>query len=797
MKILNQAIRSLSRNKLYSYINMIGLTLSLSCFIILSSYVYQETTVDHFCEHPDDVYLLTIQRSNGQTHIGTTEHVEFTADQRNPLDDPAIKYQSTFIILEDDFVSYNEYDYNATVLAADSLFLKIVTFPVVTGSSRLDQPNQALLTEEFARKLFGKENPVGKSIRYSSGKYVTVTGVIGKTSTKSSFTFDVMISKNLHTGWMYMPYNVVLLEPGTDYKTLNKKNEDFLALESHFGIPVRYQFFPLKKFYFDNSITLYNTVIQKGNSSSIWVLSIASVLILILGLFNFINLYTVIVVKRSREFGVKKVYGAGGTKIFTQLLTENILLTGVSLLLSWCTVEIFYWILNDYFQINIQTSFRFNVLLTISLLVSLSLIACLYPYLKFTYSTTVTSIRNTTFSNYSLAFRMIILSIQYIFTLSLIVSACYFMVQLNYMLHTDVGYNTKNIIQSSLIRFNKTYDNAGDSYEDTQNQMTGMANRIKESTLFFHVTGNVASPNSLPSGAIFSKEGFDPQAFHFEYVSQTYFDLFEIELKEGRLWDPEKDKFTQYRMIINETAQQLFNIQNLEKDFLQPESRMWWVYDGEGMDTNPPYEIVGVVKDFKIGHLSGKTPPVAFFFSPNDIGENVIASVVPGKKQEAIRFLQEIHKEYVMGGEFTYLFLEDEIAAMYETDKQTTYIYVLFAIIAILISCLGLFGISLFDIRQRYHEIAIRKVNGALSAEIMQMLLKKYVRLFLLSSIVSIPVSYLAINYYTKDFAHKTPLSGWIYILAFILTASVSFLTLYYQVKRAADMNPAETIKSE
>ena len=214
------------------------------------------------------------------------------------------------------------------------------------------------------------------------------------------------------------------------------------------------------------------------------------------------------------------------------------------------------------------------------------------------------------------------------------------------------------------------------------------------------------------------------------------------------------------------------------------------------MDTNPPYQIIGVVKDFKFTHLSKPTPPLVISNSGNYNSQKLMASIVPGKKQEAIAFLKKLHDDTV-GGEFEYSFVEDEVSAMYREDKKTAYIYSLFTIIAILISSLGLFSLSLFDVQQRYREIAIRKVNGATTNVVMAMMLRKYFKLLGLAFMISIPISLLAIFRYLDHFANKAPISWWIFAVALLITAGISLATLIWQIRKAARTNPAEAIKSE
>lgn len=209
------------------------------------------------------------------------------------------------------------------------------------------------------------------------------------------------------------------------------------------------------------------------------------------------------------------------------------------------------------------------------------------------------------------------------------------------------------------------------------------------------------------------------------YVNNNYMNMFGLKLKEGRTWN-DKDQFAQYKMMINETARKLFRIKDINEASLQTESRLWWSV-GTDESKNPAYQVVGVIEDFRTGHLSMGDASLAILY---DEGENptepLMAKIAEGKRKEAIQFLKELHNEVMGEGEFNYSFVEDEVEKLYDDDKRTTHIYVTFAGLAICVSCLGLFGLSLYDIRQRYREIALRKVNGATGKQIALLLVRKY-----------------------------------------------------------------------
>jgi ABC-type antimicrobial peptide transport system permease subunit len=254
------------------------------------------------------------------------------------------------------------------------------------------------------------------------------------------------------------------------------------------------------------------------------------------------------------------------------------------------------------------------------------------------------------------------------------------------------------------------------------------------------------------------------------------------------------DNIYTYNLIVNESTLKQFDISDWREGRLMP-SRRFVFPSWKDRHTIPTYSIVGVVKDFYIEHLSKRTSPTVFYFSNEHHGEPVVASFAPERRHEVLEFMKTLHDELV-GGEFTYSFIEDEIDILYSEDKKVAVICTTFTGMAILISMLGLLGVSLFDIRQRRKEIAIRKINGAMMKDIVRLLLKRYFALLGVAFAISIPVTLFVIVKYLENFAYKAPVSWWLFAVALAVTVVISLMTLIYQVYRAGIEPPAEVVKN-
>ena len=807
MKIIRLAIRSILHFRTYSGLNALGLALSLVCVLIIFRYTYSELTVDRFNKKLDRIYVTTIENSSNKGQIGLSGIYNYNNETTfvDLREHPGVDKYSQYFCMNNDEIDVDDRKFNATVLVADSNFLKIMDYPVVSGVHLLSDPKSALITQSFARKIFGDQNPTGKIFRHLSGEILTITGVIGQTSTKSSLSFDLVVSYHLTNDWSRMPQTLILLHPNVDYRTINKRYEDYFESRFWRG-QIRFQLFPLSKIYFDRNIGI--SMFKKGNYNNINMLMTVGFLILLVGIINYVNTFTVVILRRGKEFGVKKVFGAGRYNIFMQLLIENLSITVIALVSALFIAHIADPLITNILQFDRIPSARFDIALSFSLLLFLPVITTLYPFFRYNYRKPVTSLRNINTFKGRGSFRLILLSFQYIITIILIIVSLFFIKQLQFMLNTDPGYRIKDIVKVNFLKPNpdQRIRNA-EEWQASQNRENLIADEIVQKMdacpLFTNWTYG-QSPNK------FSQRGGNPFKFHEDDfkmikltgVSESWLRIFEIPLKEGRLWDDTTDDgYRDYFLIVTESVLKLYGITDFNDALLQSERRLWFSsVSGGDMSTNPPYKIVGVVKDFNYLHLSKSPDPTAFSYSRkysdgSSRYQQLIAAIVPGRTPDAIQFLRKLHDETV-GGEFVYSFVEDEVREMYKEDKKVATIYSIFTFIAIFISVLGLFSMSLFDIQQRRKEIAIRKVNGALVSDIIRIILKKYFLTLGISFVIAAPVALLAINRYLEDFANKAPVSWWLFAAALIITAGISLLTLIYQTLKAAGQNPAETVKS-
>lgn len=801
MRLLILSINALLKFRAYTVLNVVGLAVSLACVLTIARYIHQENTVNHCFPDYDRICLVKSIISNGECSLG---------GYRSGLEeDPAVEEFTAYTSVSDLTLVFGKQKVQSRVFSIDSTFFKMFPYKVLMGSNRIRRPGDVVITRSFWEEVLQGRPVVGGSFTNGQGRKFTIIGVVDAPATKTSWQPQMFMSDEIDAFLLYSPTYALRMVPGYDLKALNQKHGKEVPRNKWATYQtLRYEYLPLSELYFDADLERDNPMYRFGNPGYISVLTAVAFLMGLIGLLNFVNIYTVIMSRRSREFGIKKVFGAGKADIFVQIYVENMLLAGLALLLCWTILEVTRYLFYNELYIPVASDVRFDLLASAIVLWGLPLLTTVYPYLKFTRSLPVNSIRAITTSRVSVRSRMVFLGVQYVLTIFIISVSLFFVKQLDYMLHADLGFRTHDIINATMYHnplglYKDSKENLLDEGKRQQINRELVNRRMAESTLFEY--WNRSSNILLDGGRLenFALERAE-NGFHQALVTsmtRRTMDMYGLQLVEGRLWNDSVDEAlskNSFKVIINETAKRVLGVKDITREKLQPEDVHFassWMPDF----FNPPCEIVGVIKDFNVRHLSKATMPMVIYYD-SEIKWGLYAVTAAYRHEDrarVIRFLSDLYEEATGRTDFEYTLIEDVLAKMYEDDRRVVRIYTLFAGVAILISLLGLLAIALFDISQRRREIGLRKVNGAQARDIYPLLLRKYLAVLGVSAVVSVPLSWLAITLYLQGFAHKAPLTPGLFVVAVLVTALLSLLTVMWQVHRAAHVNPAEVIKRE
>lgn len=788
MKTLKHAIRYLFRSKTYTTINLIGLSFSLACCLLLVHYIHRELTVDTHCVDRENIYAVKMNMQ-GNSYLG-----EIKDKQSVGIDVSSIKNSTRILPSQNDFIINGEHRFVTRTLGIDSLFFKFFDYKLLQGTTDMDIPESVWLMKDFAYKVFGKENPVGKVIGYSNGKELVVKGILNQPENKTSINFDILVPISFVGGNM-TPMEFYSFTEGTDVSKLNMEGnkQHKLYPSDTDSREFTFEFIPVKDVYLDQSLKRELTdMIYGGNRFYLMITTGVCLLLFVTGLLNFVNIYLITLLKRGKEYGLKRVFGASGRNVFLQIWTENFLLMALSLVIAWLFMEIMIIPLGDMLDITYEYK-MFDFLSALAILIVVPILTSIYPYWKYSNTSPVLSIRSVSLSISSVRMRKVFLSVQYVLTFLLLSMSFYFNNQLEVMLNTEPGFRTKDVIIANLVYESKDFQSYTPEYMQQRMQRVSAIDAKLSSCPDIEQweASYIDILNGDYESNFFNGEG-QKFTLNMRLASPCFFDLYDIRFQECASGDKLSFDGAFCVAVLNRAAMDLLGYDNIQGAVITEETPMM----SRGRQ-NATFPVVAVVEDYYGGHLSLGKKPTVFFVMENISGDFYQIACVPGKVKNVLSYLEKVEKDVYGSGDFSYTMLEDDVAKLYANDRRIANIYTVFAIVAIVVSCLGLFGISLFDMRQHYKEIAIRKINGAGFKEINLMFLRKYLTLLIISFIVSIPLSLMLIFSYTDNFVVKAPVGIDIFLFAFVIVTVISLGTLYWQVHKAASINPAETIKTE
>ena len=786
---MKQAFRIISRMKGYTALSLLGLVISLSGTVIIARYLHQEWTIDHWMPDLDRTYVLMEERSGNnpypamfyKSYLGRAE-LQSPLDGQNEIE--YFSYASTYTTLQ---LKLDEGEMlKPQALKADSMFHRFFPLKAVAGTLVLRHEGDAIISEELAARLFPAEEAVGQTLTTDNDQLRTVIGVFRKPASKLSLNFDYVEYEaenpfNNQGNVFYM----VRLHPGASVKTYNKRQPiqtpNVFEME---GRTLRFQLAPyeglLSQLWGEKDVTVRSV----SSPKYLWMLFTASVLLFFVGIFNFLNLFAVMRSHRRHELEVRRLFGASRLDIFSMLYMENLLISALAMLGVWMVVELITPHMKDWFSIEQMSMPLFDTTLSLSIIFILPLIAIVGRLGK--------------------AGARSFLFLQYFISITLITVSLYLMRQLHFMMGSDPGYRTENILNCTPYP-SRTWTGSGgptmDWFEKMKNDSKLLNDRLMACP---HIKSFCSSGNIYKTGNELSVNNV---SLEYQGISPQQMEMYGLEVVQGRAFNDTLDTREQYRCLLNETAIRQLGIKDIEKETVLPARRLWWIFDyttGRMPDEQPlvPYEIVGVIRDYHPGKLSEPQPGMFFAYrkeEPDRLnGSEVAVEVMPGHEKEAIEYIQKTSREIFHVEELPYHWLKDDVASLYEEDRRTAHIFFTFSLLAIAVTCIGVLGLMMFDVRRRYREIALRKVNGATFRDIALLLSRRYLIILAAAAAVSIPVSLIGLHQLiTRYYTIHATIAWWIPLVSIAIVLLLCALTLWQQVWKATRIKPYEVLKEQ
>ncbi len=800
------ALRNLWKNKTFSGINIAGLALGIAAFVLILEYVSFEKNVNRFHEKREQIYRVLVQHKNGPTDDFVPSALAGALKQQFPEVTATCRLayvQKGIVTVPDTQKTANLRSFREdNALSADGDFFRIFSFPVLTGSPSLARPNTVALSQSKARTYFGQQDPIGKVITLNSqfGKTpYTVVSVFADVPENSDIQFDMVYAlssldnaaKNSGNDWARLDnwygafsQTVLLLNPAANPTALEQKSAGLL--KQHRPDEQETMLLqPLSHLHLGESLGDQRPT--AGKLSFVYTLGAIAFLILVIAWLNYINLSTAGSLKRAKEVGVRKVVGANRSQIIGQFLGESLLLNVLGLTLAMVLVS------------GLQKPFNGLVGRSLSLAtigespmwlagVGALLIGALLSgsYAAFVLSGfPVVSIVKNAFvrSGQGIRTRQLLVVFQFSISILLIIATVVLYRQLSFMQNQNLGMNLDQLLVI------KGPEVGSDSVKSAGK----VAFRHQIAQLPF--VRDYCNSGSVPGGWYnFNSDGVtrmnpspgdEKKNYAFTYIDDRFLKTYGIALAAGQNFTPEMcDKGMQaHRIILNERGAKKLGFSSAQDAV------------GQKIRFGEEYEIVGVVKDYHHQSLQQAIEPLIIF--PSYPSSNYSIRLAANDMPHQLAMLEQEYKQLFPGNPFEYFFVDERYQKQYQSEQQQGRIFTAASAMAILIACLGLFGLAAYTAEQRTKEIGVRKVLGASVASIIVLLSRDFIKLVVIALVLASPLAWWGMNQWLQDFAYHITIDGWVFFWAGIVAIGIALLTVLYQSLKAAYSNPVKSLRAE
>ncbi|SEI43061.1 putative ABC transport system permease protein [Dyadobacter koreensis] len=788
---LKIALRNLWKHKVFSFINVLGLTVGMSACFLIFLYVHFEVSYDAFHTKADRIYRLVtdIKTPSETINTGVTSWA-FAPNIKN--DFPEVEAFTrvsggSFLVRKGDIKFQEE-----KTIFADSTFFKVFDFELIKGNPKtaLKEQLSIVFTEKAAKKYFGDADPLGQTLLLSGeGLPATVTGVIKNIPENSQIKADMIVSmatmtqrfnKGLDEQWgNFGASSYLLLKPQTTSAALVKKFPAFL--ENRAGkmmkeMKMHYTLFlePLRDVYLHSTRGGQET----GSANNVYVFSAVAIFILLIACINFVNLTTARSVERAKEVGIRKVVGAPRMLLARQFISESILICLIafilSVMLSAALIPLFNTLSGKIISTGIFSNLPFLGGMFLAAIL-IGFVAGLYPALVLSSFEPVVVLKGRfTTSVKGILLRKGLVTIQFAISIALIIATLVVYTQMNFMRNRDLGFS-----KDQMLIVNSEGDPKREAFKQSLADIAGVKSTAASSSV----------PGSGNPGAyseIENKSG-DLQIANLDlyFVDFDYIPQFQLKIVAGRPFSREFGTDTTQAMVMNEAAVKLFGYKTPQEAI----GRRFKQWGREG-------KIVGVVKDFHFRALQETIKPLTMRIEPGG-SELVSVKIDGGNIKETVAAIEEKWKTTMPNRPFSYYFMDEFFDRQYRGEVRFEKLFFNFAILAIFISCLGLLGLASYSTMQRTKEIGVRKVMGASVGSIVGLLSKDFLKLVIIAFVIASPLAYYGMFKWLENFAYKTDIKWWIFVTAAVLSVVIAFLTVSFQSIKAALMNPVKSLRSE
>ncbi len=807
INLIRHSLSSFKRQRAYIIINILGLSIGIACSLLIALFVINEASYDRYNIKKDRIFRLILNGKIGGQEITAA----YTASPIGPTMLKEFPEVEDFLRMNGGYgptiVEYNNQTFTEEhFVEADSSFFNFFSIPVLKGDSKnlLNAPRKIVVSESTAKKIFGNENPIDKALKIGSdtARYI-VSGVMKDIPGNSHFAANIIGSFMTNPDskspiWINNSFSTyLLLKPNSTHTTVDAKIPEMLVkyvgpeIQKLMGVSITDFFAQGNKyrFYLQNlkDIHLDTSIQQQFKAASdpkyLKIFGSIALLIILIAAINFMNLSTAQASRRAKEVGIKKLGGSSRGMLITQFLTESFILTFISLILGLIIIKVTLPYFNNLLGANLVLDLFANwyiipILILFSFLVGF--LSGSYPAFFLSsfnpYEVLKGSVKNSMKNG---PLRRILVVFQFAVSILLIIGTIIMYSQIKYMLNKDVGFN-----KEQLIVINRA-DALGSKTRAFKDAIKGIPGVI-----------NIASSTSVPgrnnNNNGYMMEGRKEETFLMQtnWVDYDYLETYGMTLTSGRSFN-ESFATDQNACMVNETAVKNFGIKDLSKTrFMQPQP---------GGNTEPNYlQVIGVVKNFNFVSLRNPIGPYIFCFKNDKMQFGYLSVKLSAQNySKTISAIENKWKDFTANNPLQYYFVDEDFEQMYKQEKQNAQMAVIFSILAIFIAALGLFGLTSFTVEQRTKEIGVRKAMGSTVPGIYAVISKEVIILVSISALIAWPIIYYVAGKWLENFYYRISLSIFSFIAGLTIALGIAVLTISYRILRAANVNPAQSLKYE
>jgi putative ABC transport system permease protein len=799
------AWRNLIKKKAFSFINIFGLAVSITCCLLICAYVYNQLSYDTYPKDAQQIYRVELHLTDNGA-ITVFPHVDVAVAKGIKDVFPEVKAATRLVSQPNIFVRYNNKQFKEDKIAlVDSNFLQIFSIPFIEGDAKtaLVQPNSLVISKAFAKKYFGDENALGKSLQLSgnSDGLFKVTGVIDKIPDNSHFHFDAFITTSgnqyafgktwSNVGW----FTYLLLNKNADIPKLESKFKQLVAehvvpeMQHDMGISLAQAQKSVNTFVFKlqplTKIHLYSHTKYElepgGDIQYVYIFGALAFFILLLACVNFTNLATASAGRRSREVGIRKVLGSLKNQLVFQFLTESVLMAFCSLIIALLFIYLLLPWFNNISGETIYFRFFFKpviIFLMIAFAILTGMIAGIYPAFFLSSFQTIKVLKgNGTEGKAKSYVRNALVVFQFAVSIILMIATIVVYQQLHFMQNKKLGYDKEQV---AIIK---------DSYLLEKNQTAFKQQLLQDSRISnVSIARGIPADMNMDGTQIYPQEKKDNENrseihTNIYHVDKDYIPVMGIAIKSGRNFSADfpTDSFA---TIINQSAAKALGWND--------ESAIGQTVVRSG---NKAFKVVGVVKDFQYASAKEEIAPLMMLM--DNRGNAILVKVKTADIKNLLADIKMKWNSFSPGGPLSYTFLDESFNNLYKAEESTGKIFTAFALIAILIASVGLLGLIAYTAERRTKEIGVRKVLGSSIHGVVFLLTKDFVKLIFISTLIAVPLAWWTMHQWLQDFAYRIQISWWIFIAAVLSALVIALITISFQAIKAAIANPVKSLRTE